>query len=87
MLKGLLSKYSPVKSIVVASILFGIAHLNPWQFVSAFITGLFIGWIFYKTKNLIACIIVHMANNFLSILCGCILFLDKRFSENPVKTD
>ena len=31
-LDGLLKKYSPLKSILVSSILFGIVHLNPWQF-------------------------------------------------------
>lgn len=40
-LNGLLKKYSPIKSIIVSSVLFGIVHLNPWQFVSASIIGLF----------------------------------------------
>lgn len=30
MLEGLLKKYSPVTSIIISSILFGVAHLNPW---------------------------------------------------------
>ena len=75
MLEGLLAKYSPVKSIVVTSILFGIAHLNPWQFVSAFALGLFTGWVFYKTRNLSFCIIIHATNNLIAFIAG--LFADE----------
>ena len=122
-LEGLLAKYSTVKSIVITSILFGIVHMNPWQFVSAFALGLFTGWLFYKTKNLSFCIIIHATNNFIgflssffadesmadqtmteyyggavnyalsiiisiAILCGCILFLKRRFLRNePTVSD
>lgn len=62
-LDGLLKKYSPVKSILISSLLFGLVHLNPWQFVAGMIMGLFLGWIYYKTHRLLPCIIVHsMAN-------------------------
>jgi membrane protease YdiL (CAAX protease family) len=62
-LDGLLSRYSPFKSILLSSILFGIVHLNPWQFVIALIIGAFSGWIFYKTKNLTLSIIIHATVN------------------------
>ena len=35
-LNGLLKRYSPLKSVLISSILFGVVHLNPWQFVAAF---------------------------------------------------
>lgn len=62
-LDGLLKKYSPLKSILVSSMLFGFVHLNPWQFVAAFIIGTFLGWSYYKTKKLMLCILIHLANN------------------------
>lgn len=62
-LDGLLKKYSPIKSIIIASVLFGIVHLNPWQFIAAFSLGIFIGWIYYKTKSVSYAIIIHAANN------------------------
>src|SRR3546814_14754915 len=34
-LEGLLQRYSPVKSIILSSILFGIVNLNPWTFIIA----------------------------------------------------
>lgn len=69
-LKGLLNRYSPLKAIVVSSLLFGLVHLNPWQFVSAFGIGIIGGWIFWKTNNLILPIIIHISNNLLFALFG-----------------
>ena len=62
-LNGLLQKYSPVKSIMISSVLFGLVHLNPWQFVSALIIGLFSGWVYYKTRKLTLPILIHLMNN------------------------
>ncbi|MCB0536460.1 MAG: CPBP family intramembrane metalloprotease [Bacteroidetes bacterium] len=62
-LDGLLKKYSPEKSILLSSFLFGLVHLNPWQFVTGFIIGIFAGWIYYKTKSLSLTIIIHATAN------------------------
>ena len=62
-LDGLLKKYSPIKSILISSVIFGLAHMNPWQFIGAFSLGIFIGWIYYKTKSISFAIIIHAANN------------------------
>ena len=66
-LDGLLKNYSPVKAIFISSILFAAIHLNPWQFVTAFIGGLFIGWVYYRTRNLAYAIIMHAANNLFAL--------------------
>jgi len=58
-LDGLLKRYTPVTSILISSIIFGIAHLNPWQFVVAFVIGIFAGWIYYKSSSLSLTIIIH----------------------------
>ena len=70
MLDGLLEKYSPLKSIIITSVLFGIVHLNPWQFVSAMAIGCFSGWIYYHTRNLTYSILIHAANNFCAYAMG-----------------
>ncbi len=62
-LDGLLKSYSPAKSIFFSSLLFGLVHLNPWQFVTGFIIGIFSGWIYYRTKSLSFAIIIHAAAN------------------------
>ena len=65
-LDGLLRRYSPMKSIIISSVLFGIVHLNPWQFISAFIIGLFSGWVYYRTRKLTLSIIIHFINNLIA---------------------
>ncbi len=67
-LDGLLKRYSPVKSILISSLLFGIVHLNPWQFIGAMGIGAFMGWVYYKTQNLSLCILIHFANNLFAFI-------------------
>jgi CAAX protease family protein len=67
-LDGLLKKYSPIMSILISSILFGIVHLSPWSFVTGLIMGIFMGWVYYKSKSLLATIIIHASANFSAYL-------------------
>jgi membrane protease YdiL (CAAX protease family) len=69
-LDGLLKKYSPIKSILISSVLFGLVHLNPWQFLAALSLGAFIGWVYYNTKSVSFAIIIHAANNLGGFLIG-----------------
>ena len=80
-LDGLLKRYSAKKAILLSSFLFGILHLNPWQFVGAFILGIFIGYIYFHTKNLGYCILIHFSNNFVATIA---LFY---FDESQVLQD
>ena len=65
-LNGLLKSYSPLKSIIISSLLFGLIHLNPWQFIGASIGGILSGWVYFKTKKITLPIIIHMTNNSLA---------------------
>src|SRR5687768_8909076 len=67
-LNGLLKKYSPARSIILSSILFGVVHLNPWQFIAAFVIGIFSGWIYYKTRKLTLSILIHAVNNLVAFI-------------------
>jgi membrane protease YdiL (CAAX protease family) len=84
-LNGLLQRYSPVKSIILSSILFGIAHLNPWQFFTAFIIGVFSGWVYYRTKKLSLSILIHTVNNLVAFVemyfMGAETMMKKSLSE------
>ncbi len=62
-LDGLLRKYSPSKAIFWSSFLFALVHLNPWQFISAMVIGVFSAWLYYKTANLNLSILIHFFNN------------------------
>lgn len=62
-LDGFLKRYTPLTSIVLSSLVFGLAHFNPWQFVTGFVIGLFLGWVYFRTRSVGACFVVHMAAN------------------------
>lgn len=62
--KGLVNKgIKPWKAIVYASIIFGVVHGNPWQFISAVILGCILGLVYQKTKTLLLPILLHAFNN------------------------
>ncbi|MCF8335157.1 MAG: CPBP family intramembrane metalloprotease [Bacteroidales bacterium] len=75
--EGFLKNYSPLKAIIWTNLLFGFAHLNPWQFIGAFFMGVFISWVYYKTRNLALPVFIHFINNL-----GSYLFL--YFTDKPV---
>ncbi|MEZ9523712.1 CPBP family intramembrane glutamic endopeptidase [Enterovibrio norvegicus] len=68
-LRGFLNHYSPAKSIVLSSLLFGVFHANLYQFISASIAGCFFAWLFYKSRSLWPSIFAH------SIVNGCAFVL------------
>ncbi len=81
--EGFLRNYSPVKAIIWTNLLFGLAHLNPWQFVGAFLMGIFISWVYYKTRNLALPIFIHLVNNLSSYMF--LYFTDKPVMEASLK--
>ncbi len=81
-LDGLLKRYSPVKSIILSSVLFGLVHLNPWQFIGALIVGSFSGWVYYKTRKLTLSILIHAANNLFAFVPVYFLSSEAMMSES-----
>jgi membrane protease YdiL (CAAX protease family) len=68
--KGLINKgIEPWKAILFASVVFGLVHANPWQFVGAVLLGCVLGLVYYKTKSLLLPMLLHAFNN----LCSSIL--------------
>lgn len=63
----LLKAYSPKKAIFFSALIFGIFHINPAQVLNAFLLGLLLAWLFYKTHSLIPGILIHILNNSLSV--------------------
>ena len=62
-LDGFIRNYSKRKAIILSALLFGLIHLNPWQFLSAFIMGLIASWICIETGSIWLCIYIHFFNN------------------------
>ncbi len=62
-LRGLLTKMKPGWAIVVSALFFAVLHLNPWQALNAFIIGLVMGYVYYKTGSLWLTMLIHFVNN------------------------
>ena len=64
-LRGLLccGKVRPGWAIVISALFFAVIHANPWQALNAFIIGLVMGYIYYRTGNLWLTMLVHFINN------------------------
>lgn len=77
-LNGFLKHYTPTKAIIYGSIIFTVIHINPAQMISAFIFGLLAGWLYYKTKNILPCMMAHSVFNGL----GWVVF--KYLSPNSI---
>ena len=62
-LRGLLTKMKPAWAIVLSALFFAVIHMNPWQALNAFLIGLMMGYVYYKTGSLILTMVIHFVNN------------------------
>lgn len=62
-------------AILISSILFAIGHMDLKMLIPAFCTGLLLGYIYFKTNNIIIPILIHMVFN------AQITFSEKLFIE------
>ena len=67
-LRSFLRQYSRWAAIVGSAALFGFAHMNLYQYVTAVIVGVFLGWLYERSRSLLPCIALHAAYN-----TGCTL--------------
>ena len=75
-LRGLLSHYSTRKAILVSAVLFGLLHLNPWQFIAATILGILFAWWFIETRSILPCFFGHALANALPLTVTAIFKLE-----------
>jgi len=62
-LRGFLRRYSRTFAILWSAALFGIAHLNLYQFMTAFAIGVVGGWLYERCRSLWPCILLHATYN------------------------
>ena len=53
----------PWVGIALSALFFAVAHMNPAQFPHAFLIGLLLGWMYYRTDSIIPGIVYHWINN------------------------
>ena len=62
-LRGFLARYPRAPSIWGAAVLFGVAHRNIYQFVTALLVGALSGWLYERSRSLVPCITLHAGFN------------------------
>ena len=62
-LRSLLASRPPARAIGWSALIFGLMHLNPWQFFYATALGLVFGWIYWRTRSVWLTILCHALNN------------------------
>ena len=67
-LRGLLQKVHPAWAMVISALFFALIHLNPWQAVPAFVTGILLAYVYYRTGSLKLTILMHAVNNGTSVI-------------------
>jgi len=75
----LLTKLSPNLAIILSSLYFAIAHLKIDSLLYLFVWGLVLGFLFFKTKSIELCIIIHALWN----LAGLFLIEKLMILEAP----
>ncbi|MEJ2055711.1 MAG: CPBP family intramembrane metalloprotease, partial [Calditrichaceae bacterium] len=66
--QGYEERYGSTKAIFYTALMFGLFHMNPWQFSGAVILGAVYAWWFVLTRNLWLCVLGHGFNNLISVL-------------------
>lgn len=50
-------------AIAISALLFALTHLNPAQMPHAFLIGMLLGWMYYRTGSIIPGVVYHWVNN------------------------
>jgi uncharacterized protein len=62
-LRAFLQRYPRGVAIVHSAAIFGLAHMNLYQFIGGLTMGLIAGWLYERTRSLWPCITLHAAYN------------------------
>ena len=54
---------SPIIPIAISAAIFALIHLNPAQMPHAFLVGMLLGWIYWRTGSILPTILFHWVNN------------------------
>lgn len=63
MMRGMLQYIKPWQAIVISAFLFAAIHGNLAQGVTAFILGILLGWVYYRTGSLLLSMMIHFIVN------------------------
>ena len=69
-LQQILEKYwkDVTQAILFTALIFSLIHMNPYWFVQIYFLGVILGFLAWKTKSIIAPLILHSLNNSMALL-------------------
>ena len=73
--------YFSIWAIVISSVTFGVIHGNPAQIPGAFLFGLLLGWIYWRTNSIWTVWSLHALNNLIGVLTFIILGEDQKLMD------
>ena len=56
-------KQNPWVGITISALLFAVVHMNPAQMPHAFLIGLLLGWMYWRTDSIVPGVVYHWVNN------------------------
>lgn len=62
-IQGVLTRSGRWRGIIITAVLFGVFHLNPWQFVAGLVLGIAFGFMVERTGSLLPAILAHTFAN------------------------
>ena len=62
-----------LRAAVIAGVIFGMYHLNPFSIIPLVVLGVFFGFVVYRSQNVVLAMTAHFLNNF--IAC-CVVYLN-----------
>jgi membrane protease YdiL (CAAX protease family) len=75
---------APGRAVVIAALLFGMAHLEVHQVVAASLIGLPLGWLYVRFRSIVPGIFLHAAFNALSVITAAWAGQDIAASDLPL---
>src|SRR5258708_35546238 len=60
-LGSFLEEYARPRAFVYSAALFGLAHMNVYQFAGGFAIGVILAWLYERSRSLWPCIFLHRA--------------------------
>ncbi|MDO9480741.1 MAG: CPBP family intramembrane metalloprotease [Hydrogenophaga sp.] len=82
-LRSFLLQYPRWPAMLCSAMVFGLAHMNIYQFVVAFLVGVLLAWLYERTRSLVPGIALHAAHN-----TGVVAMqLNQGSSELPLDAD
>jgi membrane protease YdiL (CAAX protease family) len=67
LLRRLRRRYTDRRALVLSALLFALMHINPWQAMTTFVGGLFLGWLYIQFKTIWLCMLFHAYNNLVAL--------------------